>query len=275
MPFEEVTPVAERRRITIDELAHELGVSSRNIRYYQTRGLLPAPTVEGRTGYYDDRHVERLRLIQELSAEGINLQAIGWLLGGASGVDSEELRRLKRAVLDGWVTEEPTELAAGDLARGLGAPADPDDPLIARAIALELVEPTDDPDVWRVRLPAIIGAGTELRAMGAEVPRALDVLETMRTHAQAIADAYVELFDEAVLAPWDARGRPADEWAAVRTAVERVRPIAGEALLAVFNQVMSQAVAERVAAAGAAPHPDAAPPADRSAGRTGGHGDRP
>ena len=57
------------KRLTIDELAHATGVSSRNIRYYQTRGLLPPPAVEGRLGYYDRRHVERLRLIQELQAE--------------------------------------------------------------------------------------------------------------------------------------------------------------------------------------------------------------
>jgi DNA-binding transcriptional MerR regulator len=244
--------VARKERMTIDELAHEVGVSSRNIRYYQTRGLLPPPTVRGRTGYYGDRHVERLRLIQELSNEGLNLQAIGWLLGGASAVDSEELRRLKRAVLDGWVVEEPLEVSRKELIRGFGVgDTGIDDPLIERAVELELIAPTDDPDRWQVLLPVVLAAGTELREMGAEVARSLDVLEVMREHAQAVADAYVQLFDEAVLAPWDARGRPADEWHETREAVERVRPIAGEALLAVFRQVMAEAVAERIVGAGA------------------------
>lgn len=235
--------------LTIDELAQEVGVSSRNIRYYQTRGLLPPPTVRGRTGYYDDRHVERLRLIQELAAEGLNLQAIGWLVGGSGGVASDDLRELKRAVLDGWVTEPPVEVSAEDLLRGFGV-VSTDDPTIARAVELELLAPTDDPDVWRVHLPTIVATGTELRRMGADVDRTLDVLATMRDHAEAIADAYVALFDDAVLAPWDARGRPEEEWPDITAAVERVRPLAGEALLAVFHQVMAAAVAERLAETG-------------------------
>ncbi|MBW3659920.1 MAG: MerR family transcriptional regulator [Actinobacteria bacterium] len=251
--------MARKERMTIDELAHEVGVSSRNIRYYQTRGLLPPPSVRGRTGYYGERHVERLRLIQELSSEGLNLQAIGWLLGGASGVEAEELRRLKRAVLDGWVTEPPIEVRRKDIIRGFGAEA-VEDEVVQRAIALRLVEPTDDPDRWRVLLPGILTAGEELRTMGAEIPQALDVLAVMRTHAQAVADAYVQLFDEAVLAPWDARGRPEGEWHEIREAVERIRPIAGEALLAVFHQVMADAVAERIVGAGAPE--ELAPPED-------------
>lgn len=237
--------------LTIDQLAHETGVSSRNIRYYQTRGLLPAPTVRGRMGYYDDRHVDRLRLINELSSEGLNLQAIGWLLAGTGAVDSDDLRGLKRAVLDGWVSDEPRTLPWAAIAAGFGVDS-PDDPIIERAVALELIAPpaadADDPTAWSVRLPSVLAAGTELRGMGADVSRALDVLETMRTHAQAIADAYVELFDDAVLAPWDTRGRPADEVAEIRTAVERLRPLAGESLLAVFSQVMGEAVADRMAA---------------------------
>jgi hypothetical protein len=61
-----------------------------------------------------------LKLIQELQAEGLNLQAIGWLLGGAGGVDSDELRRLKRSMLDSWVGDEPIELTVDRAARGFG-----------------------------------------------------------------------------------------------------------------------------------------------------------
>lgn len=233
--------------LTIDALAHETGVPSRSIRYYQTRGLLPAPTVRGRTGFYDSRHVERLRLITELANEGLNLHAIGWLLAGASSVDSEELRGLKRVVLDGWVTDEPRTFPWAAIAAGFGV-TDPDDPIIRRAIELELLSPGADArsDDWTVHLPTVLAAGTELRSMGADIGRALDVLATMREHALAVADAYVELFDESILGPWDSRGRPSEEFAAVRSSVERLRPLAGEALLAVFSQVMGEAVADRL-----------------------------
>jgi DNA-binding transcriptional MerR regulator len=235
------------KQLTIDELAQKTGVSSRNIRYYQTRGLLPAPTVSGRLGYYDRRHVDRLKLIQELQAEGLNLQAIGWLLGGAGGVDSNELRRLKRSMLDSWVGDEPVELTVDRAARGFGQDA-PDADQTRRAVELGLLETTEDRDVIRVLLPAVLAAGRELLDLGVPIERQLDVLETMRGHARAVADAYVDLFDEAVLADWDARGRPAEEWPEVREAVDRIRPLASQALLAVFHQTMVQAIADKVGA---------------------------
>src|SRR5215210_2888889 len=66
--------------MTIDELARASGMTVRNIRAHQSRGLLPAPEVRARTGYYGPEHVARLNLIQELQANGYNLAAIGHLL---------------------------------------------------------------------------------------------------------------------------------------------------------------------------------------------------
>ena len=50
-------------------------MSVRNIRNHQSRGLLPAPEVRARVGYYDAEHVARLRLILDLQADGFNLAA--------------------------------------------------------------------------------------------------------------------------------------------------------------------------------------------------------
>src|SRR3954464_11879725 len=68
--------------LTVEQLAYETGMSVRNIRNHQSRGLLPAPEVRSRTGYYGPRHVERLRLIQQMQGEGFKLSAIERLLGG-------------------------------------------------------------------------------------------------------------------------------------------------------------------------------------------------
>jgi DNA-binding transcriptional MerR regulator len=236
------------KRLTIDELAQATGVSSRNIRYYQTRGLLPPPEVSGRLGYYDRRHIDRLALIQELQAEGLNLQAIGWLLSGGAAVDTKELRRMKRALLDQWVVEKPIELPIDQVLQGLGD-TDPEGIEALRAAELGVFEPSDDPGKVRVRMPSVLEAGRELTELGVTITRQLDVLEQMRTHATAVASAYVAMFDEAILADWDARGRPAEEWQRVREALERVRPLAGDALLAVFQQVMAQTVADLVESA--------------------------
>ena len=50
----------------IDDLAQRAGVPTRTIRYYTQQGLLPSPKLEGRVGYYDETHLDRLRLIKEL-----------------------------------------------------------------------------------------------------------------------------------------------------------------------------------------------------------------
>ena len=72
-------------RLTIDELARHTGMTVRNIRAHQSRGLLPPPAIEGRTGYYGPEHVARLELIAEMQADGFNLAAIQRLLQNSAG----------------------------------------------------------------------------------------------------------------------------------------------------------------------------------------------
>ena len=42
----------ETAELTIEQLAAEVGMSVRNIRNHQSRGLLPPPEVRARVGYY-------------------------------------------------------------------------------------------------------------------------------------------------------------------------------------------------------------------------------
>ena len=76
---EDATTVADEG-MTIDELARESGMTARNIRAHQSRGLLPAPVVRARTGYYGAEHLARIRLIQDMQAQGFNLKSIERLL---------------------------------------------------------------------------------------------------------------------------------------------------------------------------------------------------
>jgi DNA-binding transcriptional MerR regulator len=61
---------------TITELAELSGMTARNIRAHQSRGLLPAPRLVGRVAYYDSHHVARLALIRSLQLQGYSLAAI-------------------------------------------------------------------------------------------------------------------------------------------------------------------------------------------------------
>src|SRR4051794_8181482 len=114
---------------TIDELARRSGMTARNIRAHQSRGLLPPPEVKGRTGYYGEDHVTRLLLIKDLQADGFNLGSIARLLEGA-GKQTAEVLRFTRALREPFEEEEPEIVDASDLSERTGSQ---DPALLARA----------------------------------------------------------------------------------------------------------------------------------------------
>ena len=65
--------------LTIDELAAASRTSTRRIRSLQTLGLLPHPTLRGRTGLYGARHRDRLDAILRLQDMGFSLESLGVL----------------------------------------------------------------------------------------------------------------------------------------------------------------------------------------------------
>src|SRR5919206_4628639 len=92
--------------LTIDELARRTGMTVRNLRAHQSRGLLPPPEVRGRTGYYGAEHLARLELIRELQADGFNLEAIRRLIEAGDG-SSADVLRFTRALREPFEDEEP------------------------------------------------------------------------------------------------------------------------------------------------------------------------
>ena len=97
--------------LTVEQLAYETGMSVRNIRNHQSRGLLPPPEVRARIGYYGPQHVARLRLIQEMQGEGFKLSAISRLIG-EHGADADRFVGLRQAVTAPFATEAPEVLTA-------------------------------------------------------------------------------------------------------------------------------------------------------------------
>src|ERR1700754_1649349 len=60
-------------QLTIEQLAAKSGMTVRNIRAHQARGLLAPPEVRMRVGYYGPEHVEKLQLIREHQEDGFSL----------------------------------------------------------------------------------------------------------------------------------------------------------------------------------------------------------
>jgi DNA-binding transcriptional MerR regulator len=234
-------------RMTIEQLADRAGMTVRNVREHQTRGLLPPPALVGRKGYYDERHLARLLVVRQLQEEGLNLHAVGWLLEQAPPDAADEVARLKQALFAPWATEHPRSYALAELVERFGEEAGA--ATRARAEALGLLEQVDD-TTWISPAPRLLEAGAQLVELGVEVEAALDVVEQLLASTSTVARSFVDLFVAEILSPVGAVGRPLgtdelteDRTASVREAVERLRPIASEAVLAAFQLRMDELVA--------------------------------
>ena len=64
-------------------------------------------------------------------------------------------------------------------------------------------------------------------------------MDKVRRNSPGTARAFVELFLEELWKPFDREGRPDERWAEIAESIERLRPLASEALLATFRQVMA------------------------------------
>ena len=220
--------------LTIDELARETGMTVRNLRAHQSRGLLPPPDVRGRTGFYGPEHVARVELIRELQAEGFNLEAIRRLLEGSGG-RSDEILRFTRAVREPFEDEQSEIVTIEDLAEQFGA----NDPqLLSKAEKLGLLRPLGD-GRYEQMSPTLARAGQELLKLGVPADEALELVGSIRRHADAVAQRFAQMFIQKVWKPFDEAGRPDDRWPEVREAIERVRPLAADAVTSVFRLAMS------------------------------------
>jgi hypothetical protein len=237
------------QRFTIEQLAAATGLTVRNIREHQTRGLLPPPVLEGRKGTYNQQHLARLTFIRQLQSEGLNLQAIHWLLERAPVEATEEVVRFERALFAPWGSDQTTEWTVDDFVDRVG---EFDESLMARAIDLGVVRPAAE-DRWEIVSPRLMEAGGDLYSMGIPLSAALDVAEVLQEHTAAVARSFVAIFIDHVWSPFEAAGRPPDQWETVRLALERLRGIATQALLAVFQQSMQTTIDKAAAGVGLDP----------------------
>jgi DNA-binding transcriptional MerR regulator len=225
--------------LTIDQLAARVGMTVRNVRAYAGRGLLPPPRLRGRTGLYDEEHVARLSLIQQMLADGYTLAAVERVLEKApAGVTAAALS-LHRALLTPWLPEEPEEVDRAVLSVQAGVPLD--DALLARLADLGVIEVLDG-DRVRVLGPTLLRAGLQVVALGIAPERVIEAQQRVTEHAGAAAEIYVELFRDTVWRQFVEAGQPDEDWPRVQAAVERVQPVASQAMLAAFRLAMAQAV---------------------------------
>jgi DNA-binding transcriptional MerR regulator len=230
--------MSDTDELTIEQLAAATGMTVRNIRNHQSRGLLPSPEVRARTGYYGPRHVERLRLIQEMQLDGFNLNAIKRLIG--DGENAEGFLGFKRAIKTPFETESPEILTAEELATRFGG-GELDVKALEKARKLELIVPLGD-GRFEAPSPALLEAAEEVIRRGIPLQAALNAIEKVKRSCESASRAFVNLFLYELWKPFDEAGQPEERWEEVTETIERLRPIASEAMLAVFRQTMTTEV---------------------------------
>jgi DNA-binding transcriptional MerR regulator len=92
------TKADSERRWTVGELADELGVTTRTLRFYEAEGLI-SPRRRGAARVYSVRDRARLRLILRGKRLGMSLAEIAEIIDIYDGAASSERRQL-RTLLD-------------------------------------------------------------------------------------------------------------------------------------------------------------------------------
>jgi DNA-binding transcriptional MerR regulator len=220
--------------LTVEQLAAEVGMSVRNIRNHHTRGLLPPPEVRARVGYYNAEHIARLRLILDLQADGFNLAAIERLLNGSDGL-AERLLGLRTAVTTPYEPETPELITGEELASRFGE-IDAKD--IARVRKLKLLVPLGE-DRFEVPSPALLRAAEQVTDLGISMHAALALVERVSHNCESVSRAFTRLYLRELWEPFERAGQPDERWDEVIAAVDTLRPLASEALLALFKQQMT------------------------------------
>lgn len=180
-------PVLEPgRTYRIDELAHATGVTSRNIRSYQERGLLHRPARVGRTSVYDDTHRARLRIITSMFDRGYAAAHVLEMLQaweGGQGLGS--VLGLEQALVAPGGVDEPRRMSAAqaqDLAGG-----ETDLRHLTRAGLVEV-----EGDEAQVLRPQLLRAFAEMRKHGMDTPALVDIHQQVEPKVKEISKILVE-----------------------------------------------------------------------------------
>jgi DNA-binding transcriptional MerR regulator len=230
---------ASPNQLTIEQLAAQSGMTVRNIRSHQARGLLAPPEVRVRVGYYGPEHLEQLRLIRDLQDQGFNLNGIKRLVDDTHGT-AERLARFRAALSE--IGDEPAEtLTLQELAQRIRVTREETPEVLERAQRLGLLVRTDD-DRWVLRSPSLLAIAAEVVERGIPLAAALDAFEELERHCDAVARAFIDLFVAQVWRPFQQAAMPTEQWGELDDATKRLLPLASEALHAIFQRRMQEQI---------------------------------
>jgi DNA-binding transcriptional MerR regulator len=181
--------------------------------------------------------VAQLRLIRELQDDGFNLNGIKRLLDDTQGT-AERLLRVKDALTTS-IGAEPTEmLTLTELGRRFRVSPQEAPEVLGKAQRLGVLVPVGN-DQFEVISPSLLAVAEEVVERGISLHSALSILEEIERHCDSVSRSFVKLFLREVWKPFQQADMPPERWPEIEEAVERLRPIASEALMAIFRQRLS------------------------------------
>ncbi|ETZ41695.1 merR HTH regulatory family protein [Mycobacterium avium MAV_120709_2344] len=177
----------------IDDLARLAGTTTRNIRVYRDRGLLPPPLRVGRIALFNDTHLTRLRLITSMLDRGYTIAHVREMLSAwEQGKNLGDVLGLETAIVGTWTTEKPETMSLAEAQRLVGDPR-----AFERLVALQVIR-VDGTRATLTR-PKLIEAFNEIRGYGVEFDKLIDLHEQIVPEIDKISDMLVRAGAEHVL----------------------------------------------------------------------------
>jgi len=237
--------------MTIEELSMRAGVTTRNIRAYQGRGLLPPPVSRRgeRAAFYTGDHLARLRLVSRLQARGFSLAGIADLIAAWSeGKTIEQVLGMESAIAaaESEDREDSILISARELRANL--PPDVDATLaLKKLVAVGLLAP--HAKGYRLRHPKLYELGVSASRAGIPFDAILEEHARLQEDMHRIALRFVALFTTHVLAPFIDAGMPALRMPEIVEQMTRLRHLAIEATVPLIRQALADEI-EAAAQAG-------------------------
>lgn len=226
---------------TVDELASHAQMTVRNVRAYASRGLIDAPRLEGRTGYYSIKHLQRLQLIRQLLDRGYTLAAVEKAVQRAPGTAAGhalDLIELLDLPADDGIDEI---MSRDDLAALAGVPRE--DGLIEAMEKYGLVAWIEgDHDHVHLLQPTVVRTGAAAVAMGLSPQTVISLFPLLQARLKDVADAFVHAVAEEIIDPFMTEGMPEDRWPSILASVESLIPIASQVTLGMFRGSLQESI---------------------------------
>jgi len=231
--------------ITVEALSARTGVSVRNIRAYQTAGLMPPPRLKGRLGLYDQEHQGKLELIRDLRQQGFRLDAIKEMLEKTPEGAWSEYSLISGLFSTTFFTvEAPKRKALSEMASHWATPATPEQ---KERLSQSGLYRRIGPDEVEILSPALERIGIQLAELQVPLDTVLDLQDILIEHTRIIAQAYVEqlflsLAKDVAAKAESARDKTADGSVVepLKTLFERLRPLAIGSISAAFPVLLQQ-----------------------------------